>query len=178
VQGAIHFGGANSTYAWYGWSNGDSVTNFHAYSLDWTSNAISWSVDGQVSGTATNWWSSAKYPFPAPFDTPFHIIMNLAVGGDYLGNPSTNAINASLPGEMLVDYVRVYDYTEPLALTVALTNGNVLLRWPTNIACHLQCRINPGGGSSAGNWLDMAVASNPFIFPPSNRAAIYRLISP
>lgn len=178
VQEAIHFGGGNSFYAGYGWSNGDSVTNFHVYSLDWTSNAISWSVDGHVSGTATNWWSSATYPYPAPFNTPFHLIMNLAVGGSYLGNPGTNAINGSLPGEMLVDYVRVYDHTDPLAISIARANGSISLSWPTNIVCHLQSRTNLDASSTNDNWIDVEGAPNPFIVLPSNGSAFYRLVSP
>src|SRR5439155_24536620 len=56
-------------------------------------------------------WSSSTGPYPAPFNQPFFIILNLAVGGSYLGYPSDNQINAGtvFPGEMQVDYVRVYD---------------------------------------------------------------------
>jgi hypothetical protein len=51
--------------------------------------------------------------YPTPFNQPFFIIMNIAVGGNYLGNPEINEIdaNSSFPGEMLVDYVRIYNQT-------------------------------------------------------------------
>ena len=107
VQGSIH-SGSYATQS-YRFSGGDSVTNFHVYGLDWTTNSISWLVDGVTYGTQTNWASSAGKPFPFPFNQPFYLLMNLAVGGTYVGNPSTNSINPSLPAEMLVDYIRVYD---------------------------------------------------------------------
>ena len=42
---------------------------------------------------------------PWVFDHPFFIILNLAVGGNFDGDPSSSAI---FPATMLVDYVRVY----------------------------------------------------------------------
>ena len=48
-------------------------------------------------------------PWPAPFDHPYYLILNLAVGGIFLGNPDAKT---PFPAEMLVDYVRVYDRTD------------------------------------------------------------------
>lgn len=45
-------------------------------------------------------------PWPAPFDKPFHLILNLAVGGLFVGNPDARTL---FPAEMVVDYVRVYE---------------------------------------------------------------------
>jgi hypothetical protein len=67
------------------------------------------------------WWSSSRLragkgvlpraaadlnPWPAPFDQPFYLLMNVAVGGNFPGvpNPATR-----FPAELVVDYVRVYD---------------------------------------------------------------------
>ncbi len=106
VQGSIHSGSyATQRYSFPG---GDSATNFHVYGLDWATNSISWLVDGVTYGTQTNWSTSTGKPYPFPFDQPFFLLMNLAVGGTYVGNPGTNSINPSLPAEMLVDYVHVY----------------------------------------------------------------------
>jgi beta-glucanase (GH16 family) len=41
----------------------------------------------------------------APFDTSFHMLLNLAVGGNWPGSPDGSTV---FPAEMLVDYVRVY----------------------------------------------------------------------
>ena len=53
-------------------------------------------------------------PWPAPFDHEFYLIMNVAVGGQFLGNPDETT---KFPAEMIVDYVRAYEkvggYGEP-----------------------------------------------------------------
>ncbi|HUK81760.1 MAG TPA: glycoside hydrolase family 16 protein [Verrucomicrobiae bacterium] len=118
VQGTIHYANATgqraSSRGIYTFPSGDAVTNFHTYTLQWTSHAISWSVDGQVYQTQTN-WSTRAASFPAPFDQPFYIIMNLAVGGGFIGSPTESSIksNTVFPGEMQIDYVRIYDDTAP-----------------------------------------------------------------
>jgi hypothetical protein len=106
--------------------------------------------------------------------------MNLAVGGNYLNNPSTNSINTNAvwPGDMQVDYVRVYDLTPPLQLAISMTNGNVQLSWPSTIVCHLQAQTNAAGIGT--NWVDVPNASTPYLVSTSSGtpAAFYRLRSP
>ena len=63
-----------------------------------------WYVDGKSYHTATK-WSSGTNSFPAPFDEKFHLILNVAVGGRWPGNPDATT---RFPQAMLVDYVRVY----------------------------------------------------------------------
>jgi beta-glucanase (GH16 family) len=113
VQGTIHYSGADGRYLHstgsYTFPRDNGATNFHTYALQWTTNSIQWFVDGNLYETQTN-WSTAAAPYPAPFDQPFYIIMNLAVGGDYGGNPDSTT---QFPGELQVDYVRVYERTEP-----------------------------------------------------------------
>lgn len=114
VLGTLHFGGQwpTNTQSYgpaYTFPKGDSVTNCHLYALEWATNSFKWYVDRQLYETQTSWWSSGG-PYPAPFDQPFYIILNLAVGGNFGGNPDTNTV---FPGEMLVDYVRVYNGTAP-----------------------------------------------------------------
>ena len=121
VLGTIHFGGPYRNHAQsfgpsFAFTNGDAVTNFHVYALEWANNAIRWYVDDHLYETQTNWWSSSnptnsslRNPSSAPFDQPFYIIMNLAVGGNFGGDPDGATV---FPGEMQVDYVRVYDWIE------------------------------------------------------------------
>jgi len=132
VLGTIHFGGMypNNTHSFgpsFNFQDGDSVTNFHVYAIEWTTNAIKWYVDSHLYETQTSWWSSSnpadvsvRNPYPAPFDEPFYIIMNLAVGGKFGGNPDATT---RFPGEMLVDYVRVYDWTEGPPTSLAVADG-------------------------------------------------------
>lgn len=112
VQGTIHYagpdGGHRQSTDLYTFAQGNGAGDFHTYLLEWTTNSISWYVDNQLYETQTN-WSTANAPYPAPFNQPFYIIMNLAVGGIYDGNPDTNT---AFPGEMQVDYIRVYDKTD------------------------------------------------------------------
>ncbi len=113
VQGTIHYadatGGHLQSTGLYTFPQNDGATNFHTYDLDWTTNSIQWLVDGKLYETQTN-WSTSNAHYPAPFDQPFYIIMNLAVGGVYGGIPDTNTV---FPGEIQVDYVRVYDNAVP-----------------------------------------------------------------
>jgi len=134
VLGTIHFGAAYPNQAQsfgpaFTFAAGDSVTNFHLYALEWSSNAISWYVDSTLYETQTNWWSSSNptniaihNPYPAPFNEPFYLIMNLAVGGNFGGNPNASTV---FPGDMQIDYVRAYEWAgapPPLKLRLAL-NG-------------------------------------------------------
>lgn len=176
VQGSLHSGSSKtnviSFWKAYNYPAGDpfgiSTTNFHIYELDWTPASISWLVDGAV--------CEIQNTVP-PFNQPLFLIMNLAVGGDYVGNPSVSAIEASntFPQEMLVDYVRVYEQTAPLQISASQTQGNVVLSWPTNIACHLRGQTNY---LTTGNWVDVGNASNPFAVAPTQSAVFYRLESP
>ncbi len=182
VQGTIHYGTAtNHSQATqlYTLPSGGSVTNFHIYRLEWTTNSISWAVDGHIYETQTN-WSSSTGPYPAPFNQPFFFVMNLAVGGDYLLNPSTTTINANstFPGVMDVDYVRVYNQTAPLQISVVRTNGGVKLTWPTNIVCHLQTQTTGSGSGIGTNWVDVTGSANPFVISPNVSNYFYRLASP
>ena len=123
-QGSIHTGGDATGI--FNFSGGDSVTNFHVYDLDWTTNSLTWSVDGVAYETQTSWTSTSGKPYPAPFNLGFFLLMNLATGGDYVNNPDTNSINASLPNELQVDYVRVFQFVpviNPLITSITPNNG-------------------------------------------------------
>ena len=169
VQGSLHSNNGNQT-AIYTFSTGQYTTDFHTYILDWEPTSIQWYVDGQLYETQSG---------GAPFNAPFFFLMNAAVGGNYVGNPSTNSINAGtvFPQEMQVDYVRILEPTAPLQITATRSNGNVVLTWPTNIVCHLQVQTNFLAG---GNWSDLPNKTNPVIIRSSqeNTCVFYRLESP
>ncbi len=82
---------------------------------------LRWLVDENVYYETQQWWSlgagqSEPYAYPAPFDKPFYILLNLALGGNYDGGVAPE--DYSLPAQMLVDYVRVYDKDQPYATNV------------------------------------------------------------
>ena len=94
--------------------NGSFSSDYHIYSLEWEPGEMRFYTDDQLVLTVNDWFTAtdggSEKPYPAPFDQPFQIQMNLAVGGTWPGNPdeTTNFDNA----EFLIDYVRVYQKPE------------------------------------------------------------------
>lgn len=82
----------------------DADEKFHVYAVEWDAEKINFFVDSTMYFSFENQKKSfAEYPF----DKKFHLIMNLAVGGDWGGKMG---IDESLfPQKMVVDYVRIYD---------------------------------------------------------------------
>jgi beta-glucanase (GH16 family) len=74
------------------------------FRLDWEPAAMRWYVDDRLFQTQTN-WTSGTNAFPAPFNQRFHLLLNLAVGGNWPGHPDATT---SFPQSLAVDYVRVY----------------------------------------------------------------------
>lgn len=83
---------------------GFSAAAWHTYGMIWTKGQIQYYVDDPANIYAT--FSSGKFNGTWAFDQgPMFIILNLAVGGSWPGNPDTSTI---FPSSMLVDYVRIY----------------------------------------------------------------------
>ena len=64
-------------------------------------------------------------PWPAPFDQPFYLVMNVAVGGQFLGNPDATT---AFPAEMAVDYVRAYEKRRRVRQAQAPRRGEAPVR--------------------------------------------------
>lgn len=115
VSGAIHYGGSwpNNTYQHgsYDFAEGESITDFHVYAVEWTDTSIKWFVDDDLVWEATDWYSEGN-EFPAPFDQEFFMILNLAVGGNFDGNrlPDSSIFDEDVV--MVIDYVRVFQYEQ------------------------------------------------------------------
>lgn len=107
VHGTIHYGGLGShlyTGKPYQLTEGNFTDEFHTFAIEWEETEMRWYVDGKKYQTQTV-WSTKNKPYPAPFDQPFHLILNVAVGGHWPGEPNDTTI---FPQQMVVDYVRVY----------------------------------------------------------------------
>ncbi|MEO1576661.1 MAG: glycoside hydrolase family 16 protein [Pseudomonadota bacterium] len=107
IFGTIHYGGefpgnlsTSETYS----PSTDVSDEFHVYAIEWDADEIRWYVDDTLYAVQ-NAWSSTAGPYPAPFDQPFYILLNVAVGGSFPGAPSVDTV---FPVTMEVDYVRVY----------------------------------------------------------------------
>ncbi|UJF32243.1 hemoblobin-interacting domain-containing protein [Paenibacillus hexagrammi] len=117
VAGTIHYGETwpNNSFTGkeYQFPEGSSIADWHTYSLEWEPGEIRWYVDGTLYSTQNEWYSKGlnqadDYTYPAPFDQKFHLLLNLAVGGFFDGDPGPDT---QFPKSMEVDYVRVYDLT-------------------------------------------------------------------
>ena len=98
-----------------GYSGGGAITqsyvvpgapldsSFHVYAVEWSSSKITWFVDDHIYATV----APASLPAGAAwvFNHPFFVILDLAVGGGFVGPPDAST---TFPQQLLVDYVRVY----------------------------------------------------------------------
>jgi beta-glucanase (GH16 family) len=102
VYGTLHWnsGGHQSRGSQYEIQNTTFSSGFHVFTLIWTPNYFKWLVDN------TQYFALNKSEISGfPFDLPQFIIFNVAVGGNWPGNPNETT---SFPQNMIVDYVRVY----------------------------------------------------------------------
>ncbi len=108
VHGTLHHGGGwpqnTHTGAPFTLEKGTFADDFHRFAIEWEKGVVRWYVDGELYQTQTK-WSSSGAAFPAPFDQPFYLLINLAVGGGWPGPPDDKT---AFPQKLLVDYVRVY----------------------------------------------------------------------
>jgi beta-glucanase (GH16 family) len=105
--GTIHYGdvspGNVSTTNDYILPSGSFDEAFHTFAIEWEACRIRWFVDDNLYATETA-WNSTGGPYPAPFDEKFHLLLNLAVGGNFPGPPDMSTI---FPQQLVVDHVRV-----------------------------------------------------------------------
>ncbi|MEA5459548.1 glycoside hydrolase family 16 protein [Arcicella sp. LKC2W] len=80
-----------------------SMTEFHVYRIDWTPEKIDSYIDGELYFTFKNEKTGWK---EWPFDKKQHILLNLAVGGDWGGQKGVD--DSIFPQKFEIDYVRVY----------------------------------------------------------------------
>lgn len=113
LYGTIHYGNPHAeSQGTYTIKDGEKSfsDDFHTFTCDWEPGKITWYVDGIKYHEESNWHSTTEgqgtLTYPAPFDQPFYIILNLAVGGSWVGNPNEKTNFDNNP--FVVDYVRVY----------------------------------------------------------------------
>tara|TARA_R110001632_G_scaffold19898_6_gene59840 strand:- start:3501 stop:4352 length:852 start_codon:yes stop_codon:yes gene_type:complete len=103
IHGPGHSGGDAITKS-YELTNDRFDTNFHVFGVEWGPNYINYYVDDVLYNQIT----PADLPEGAEWvynDNPFYLLLNVAVGGAFAGNPDTSTV---FPQTMYVDYVRVY----------------------------------------------------------------------
>lgn len=120
IYGTIHFGEPQQFIGGQFADGTDFSAGFHTYRVDWTPTSIRWFIDGQLYRSFNNgsWFSSTAPDNEfAPFDQAFHMLLNVAVGGNFPGNPNGSSV---FPQRMEIDYVRV---SQPVQ-TPYLPDGN------------------------------------------------------
>ena len=117
-----------------GFSN---TTDWHTYGVKWTEGKLEYFIDGKSYHTVEGFGqpNAANTPH-GPFDVPFFLRLNMAIGGNYIDGPGgkwSNAYNvvaeepSTFPATMSVDYVRVYQKREPKEVELKDTELRKLL---------------------------------------------------
>lgn len=110
-HGTLHYGLPHEqTQGTLTLDTGDFSREFHNFAIKWEPGSIRWYVDGVEFFRAESWFSAGtdgiRAYFPAPFDHDMYLILNLAVGGVWPGDPDeTTDFDRA---ELAVDWVRVY----------------------------------------------------------------------
>ena len=105
VHGTVHgpgYSGAHGVSSAHMLADRAFADDWHVFAVEWEPDAIRWYVDDSLYKTVT----PRDLPGQWVFDHPFFIILNVAVGGNWPGDPDSSTV---FPQAMRVDYVRVYE---------------------------------------------------------------------
>ncbi|HEY9061035.1 MAG TPA: carbohydrate binding domain-containing protein [Pseudobacteroides sp.] len=112
IYGTVHYGNPHASgQGEYTLQSGKFSDSYHIYAFEWDPGEMRWYIDGTLYHTEKSWYTrdeneADSITYPAPFNRDFHLILNVAVGGDWPGNPDSTTI---LPSKMFVDYIKVYE---------------------------------------------------------------------
>ena len=165
MYSTVHFTNSeNSLESIQGESNnfGDLSTDYHVYTVEWTPEQIRFLLDGTMINEL------AIEDDMKEFLRSFYIILNVAVGGYWPGDPDNTTV---FPQQMLVDYVRVYeqiDFVAPDAPALDIAEETIGQILEPNIADHaiqdgfdilgnLEVLVWGGGGEPEVGISDTAV---------------------
>ncbi|MCG7209157.1 ricin-type beta-trefoil lectin domain protein [Streptomyces arenae] len=150
VHGTIHgpgYSGSNGIGAAYSLPNGQAFADaFHTFAVDWAPNSIKWSVDGTVYETRTpadvggNTWA---------FNKPFFLILNLAVGGYWPGDPNSST---AFPAQLVVDSVSVTTSDTATGVAIKGLAGKCVDVAGANSANGTPVQLYDCNGSTAQQW--------------------------
>jgi beta-glucanase (GH16 family) len=104
VHGSVHgpgYSGGEAITKSYQLTNDRFDTGFHVFGIEWGPEYINYYVDDVLYNQIT----PADVTGEWVFDKPFFLLINLAVGGSFVGSPNAETV---FPQSMLIDYVRVY----------------------------------------------------------------------
>ncbi|TVQ15228.1 MAG: glycoside hydrolase family 16 protein [Bacteroidetes bacterium] len=105
IHGSIHgpgYSAGNPVSKSYTLVNGRFDAEYHVFAIEWDEDKIDFFVDDYLYQRI----ETTDVPGEWVFDQPFFIILNVAVGGDYVGFPTAQT---PFPQKMIIDYVKVYE---------------------------------------------------------------------
>jgi len=94
----------------------DYSKDFHTFTLDWLPGEFRWYVDDVLYQVQKDWYAVHKekaFDWPAPFDKPFFLQCNLAVGGNLPGNPDATT---PFPQTLEIASIQAYEAVKALEL--------------------------------------------------------------
>lgn len=137
ANGTIHWD--NNGHAQYGGDTACDVEKYHVYGVEWDQQAIKWTLDGK------KYWDaniSNGINGTSEFHQPFFILLNMAVGGNWPGNPDGTSV---FPDTMFVDYVRVYQLTTDIPTASLISFSATVFPNPSNGHSQLQMEVAESG---------------------------------
>jgi len=165
VHGTVHGPGYSGVDSVGGFQNAPVplANDYHVYAVEWSPSRIEWFLDDAPYFAVT----PDDLPGPWVFDHPFFVILNVAVGGYWPGNPDGTTV---FPQRMLVDYVRVYQPagapppsgTTMHVAAMAMTTNSTGPNWQAVAALNVaDSDGNPVEGASlTGQWSGLVSGGN------------------
>jgi beta-glucanase (GH16 family) len=137
INGTIHWD--NNGHVQYGGDTVCDVLKYHIYGIEWDIKAIKWTLDGKKYKEANiaNGINSTS-----EFHKPFFLLLNMAVGGSWPGNPDGTSV---FPDTMFIDYVRVYQVTTGFSEIATNTLAATVFPNPTEGTSALQLNAPTSG---------------------------------
>jgi len=112
INGSMHGPGYSGSFALsrsYELASGTFNDGFHVFAIEWAPDGMRWLVDEQPFHARTP-AGLTQADIPWVFDRPMYMILNLAIGGIYDGDPDETTV---FPARIVVDYVRVFALSTP-----------------------------------------------------------------
>ena len=190
LHGTIHYGEPHNQSQGTYESKGASFSEaFHTFSVEWEPDKITWYVDGIKYHEENDWFTAVKgdgeVTYPAPFDQPFYMILNLAVGGSWVGYPDETTSFDNNP--FMIDSVKVYrkddSYYQEKEDSAVKPAKNVEVREPDENGNYLLNADFSTGIKAAKDWIlhlesdgkdsTAEVADNQIVITPSKEGSVF-----
>ena len=102
----IHYGNPyKENQGTYVLEEGSFAEGYHTFSLEWLPGELVWYIDGTETFRTSDWYSAAEGKDTFPYPAPFHVILNLAVGGNWVMYPDDETFESR---NYSVDYVKIW----------------------------------------------------------------------